>query len=52
MKNPDLTMAVRAAVPKPAPYDQSAAKDAPDRNENLETPRPVTGLRPERGYYP
>ncbi|MFA6545412.1 MAG: hypothetical protein WCS99_13420 [Limisphaerales bacterium] len=35
---------------KTAPYDQSAAKDAPDGNENLEMAHTVTGLRPERGY--
>ena len=28
----------------------SVAKEALDRNEKLETTRPVTGLRPERGY--
>lgn len=45
-----LTTPVWTTVPKTTPYDPSAAKDAPDGNENLEMTHAVTGLRPERGY--
>lgn len=35
-----------AALPKPAPYDPSAANDAPDRNDNPETAHALTALPP------